>query len=234
MTSMILRVVNSPLYSRGQHISTLPAAIGLLGINIIRSLAMVAFGRSVFAKNKNKLIRTHIWQHSLLTAIVSQAICLELGGAHVQEEAFVAGLIHDIGKILLCSHNMADYVAVLNHALDNKCAVAEAERHIYGIDHYQVGGIAVKEWNLPEQFTVYIGTDLNIPPVTAQLDPVQMSIRAANSLVKGAGIGGSLAEPEATKKALSGFGLKDELIGHLMDDKFIQDRMANELYRICA
>lgn len=77
----MLRVVNSPFYSHGNKVTTIPFAISLLGYSVVRSLALMAFSRSLFSHTRNPLFRLHIWQHSLLTAIASQTICRELGNA---------------------------------------------------------------------------------------------------------------------------------------------------------
>ncbi len=84
VASLVLRVVNSPLYSRGNKVATIPIAISLLGYSVVRSLALLAFSRSLFSQTKNALFRLHIWQHSLLTAIASQSICMELGESKAQ------------------------------------------------------------------------------------------------------------------------------------------------------
>jgi HD-like signal output (HDOD) protein len=79
VASLVLRVVNSPIYSRGNKVATIPLAISLLGYSVVRSLALLAFSRSLFSQTKNTIFRLHIWQHSLLTAIASQTICHKLG-----------------------------------------------------------------------------------------------------------------------------------------------------------
>jgi HD-like signal output (HDOD) protein len=79
VASLLLRVVNSPFYSRGSKIATIPYSISLLGYSVVRSLALMAFSRSLFSHTKHEMFRLHIWQHSLLTALASQTICQQLG-----------------------------------------------------------------------------------------------------------------------------------------------------------
>lgn len=232
--SLVLRVANSAIYNRGKKINTLPVAISILGINIIRSLTVLALTRSIFTQSENDLIRTHVWHHSLLTAIASQNICKELGGENQCEEAFIAGLLHDVGKILLFSHYNEDYVDTVDFSLKNNCASFEAEQKLLGIDHLEVGQQAVKEWKLPAHFVSYMGVNLEQPMGIQPENTVQLSLMAANSLVKGAGIGANIMESGIRKAKLMAIGLDEKLSDDLLEDDYMQELMKNELYQQCA
>ncbi|SFU31098.1 metal dependent phosphohydrolase [Nitrosomonas eutropha] len=234
VASFILRVANSPIYNRSQPIRTLPIAISLLGINIIRSLVILAFSRSVFSKNKNALVRTHIWQHSLLVAIASYNICSELGKSADCEEAFVAGLVHDIGKILLFTHARKDYMDALTYALESDCSSREAEQRFLGTDHYQIGEQAVRAWKLPSQFQLYIGTDLDqLAPGQAE-NKILLWLAIANNLIKGAGIGANPCDLDVRKEKLIAYGLNEEYADYLLDEAFFQKLIDDEIYQFCA
>lgn len=234
VASFILRVANSPIYNRSQPIRTLPIAISLLGINIIRSLVILAFSRSVFSKNKNALVRTHIWQHSLLVAIASYNICSELGKSADCEEAFVAGLVHDIGKILLFTHARKDYMDALTYALESDCSSREAEQRFLGTDHYQIGEQAVRAWKLPSQFQLYIGTDLDqLVPGQAE-NKILLWLAIANNLIKGAGIGANPCDLDVRKEKLIAYGLNEEYADYLLDEAFFQKLIDDEIYQFCA
>ena len=232
--TLVLRVANSTIYNRGKKINTLPVAISVLGINIIRSLTVLALARSIFTQSENELIRLHVWHHSLLTAIASQNICCKLGGENQCEEAFIAGLLHDIGKILLFSHYTEDYVDTVNYSLKNNCASFVAERKLLGIDHLEVGQQAVKEWKLPEHFVSYMGVNLEEPRCDQAENTVQLSLKAANSLLKGAGIGASLLEPSIRKEKLMAIGLDEKLSDDLLEDNYMQGLLNNEIYQQCT
>ena len=235
VASLVLRVVNSPFYSRGNKVSTIPFAISLLGYNVVRSLALLAFSRSLFSHTRNEQFRLHIWQHSLLTAIASQTISQEWGESRLSDEAFIAGLMHDTGKVLMFNHNPALYQQVFEHAFVNNCSSVEAEHHYFGFDHCQVGAEAVKEWKLPEHFRDYMGTDLTLAQVAPQQDTVISCLRAANYLVKAAGIGGNeIDDGELKQAALLGFGLSSALCANLLQEGFVERLMENETYKLCA
>ncbi len=231
--TLILRVANSPIYNRGKHIKTLPIAINILGVRVIRSLVLLALSRSIFTQSKNKLMMRHVWQHSLLTAITSQTICNEIDVIKEGEEAFVAGLLHDIGKILLFSHFKEKYIVILEYALKNNCTSAEAEQIHLNINHFEVAQQAVKEWKLPGYFRNYIGVNLEQLSTSQMNDKVQQSLAVANSLVKGAGIGSNSWDQETRKDKLIALGLDSDFCDYLLEDTFLQKLMENEIYQQC-
>lgn len=235
VATLILRVVNSALYSRGNRIATIPRAISVLGFQVVRSLAMLAFSRSLFAQTNNKLFRTHIWQHSLLTAIAGQTICDALGDGKQKDEALVAGLMHDMGKVLLFTHDSRKYVEVLDAVLTEGRTSAEAEQQVFGCDHYQVGMEAVKQWRLPERFIEYMGTDLGPQKTGNTRDTVRLSIAAANRLIGTFGIGATaLADVEDRRAALMEYGLSAEVCEPWLQEEFLAELMRNDTYQLCA
>lgn len=234
VASFILRVANSPIYNRSQPIRTLPIAISLLGINIIRSLVVLAFSRSIFSKTKNALVCRHIWHHALLTAVASYTISAELGNPENCEEAFVAGLVHDIGKVLLFTHARKAYMQALTYSLDNYCPADLAEQKFLGTNHNLIGEQAVHAWKLPKQFLHYVGTNLDQFKPADSDDQILLSLAVANCLVKGAGFGANPDEPEELRDKLLGYDLQEEFVEHLLDEAFFQQLTENEIYQFCA
>jgi HD-like signal output (HDOD) protein len=235
VASLVLRVVNSSFYSRGNKVGTIPLAISLLGYSVVRSLALLAFSRSLFSQTKNVLFRLHIWQHSLLTAIASQTICQVLGNAKLHDEAFIAGLMHDTGKVLMFNHNPMAYENVFKLSFDENCGSNYAETKYFGFDHCQVGLEAIKEWKLPERFENYMGIHLNALRPEKQNDVILQSLMVANYLIKSVGIGANPVNDIETKKfALLSFGLNEDFSEQLLQEQFMQDLLDNETYKLCA
>jgi putative nucleotidyltransferase with HDIG domain len=229
VASLVLRVVNSPLYSRGNKVGTIPLAISLLGYSVLRSLALLAFSRSLFSETRHEAFRLHIWQHSLLTALASQRICQSLGDGRNGDEAFIAGLMHDIGKVLMFTQHPDMYQRVFEYMFESGCSSAEAEQKFFGFDHFQVGAEAVKEWRLPDRFNAYMGAELSHAE-----DAISTSLIAANALLKSAGIGArEIESPEARRARLQAFGLDDALCDELLQDAFIESLRESEIYRLC-
>ncbi len=235
VASLVLRVANSPLYSRGNTVAAIPTAISILRYGVVRSLALIAFSRSLFSHTKNDIFRLHIWQHSLLTGIASQALCHEMGASKLGDEAFMAGLMHDTGKVLMYSHDPARYRVVMGMVLSDTHVSLQAERELFGFDHCQVGLEAVTAWKLPEHFMTYLGTDLATPATQSGRDAVLDSLQAANYLVKASGLGACPVPDAAIRHtALSSFGLPAVVCEHVLQDAFIADLQQSETYLICS
>lgn len=235
VATLVLRVVNSPLYSRGNQIATIPRAISVLGFNVVRSLAMLAFSRSMFSKSRDSLFRLHIWQHSLLSAIAGRDICQAIGAGKAKDEAFIAGLMHDMGKVLLFTHDQARYLEVLSRVLEQGCPSSEAEQQVFGCDHCQVGGEAVTQWKLPERFTEFMGDELSISQPGIAADPVRLSLATAHFLIERAGIGRAPGNDiESSKSTLTALGLDEVLCDQWLQDDFVPGLMNDETYQLCA
>lgn len=235
VASLVLRVVNSSLYSRGKQIATIPLAISVLGFNVVRSLAMLAFSRSLFSQTKDPLFKRHIWQHSLLTAIAGQAVCQSLNQAGAKDEAFIAGLMHDTGKVLLFTHDKERYLQALTHSLETGCTSLEAEQRFFGVDHCEVGREAVAQWKLPERFIDYMAVDLNVPRQEYAADAVRMSLATANCLIKGIGLGAKMIEDADIRRGqLEAFGLNESLCNSLLEESFVESLIENDVYKLSA
>jgi HD-like signal output (HDOD) protein len=235
VASLVLRVVNSAIYSRGNVVATIPLAVSLLGFSVVRSLALLAFSRSLFSQTKNALFRLHIWQHSLLTAIGSQSICEILGNSKLHDEAFIAGLMHDTGKVLMFTHDPVAYENVIRYSLANRCESIEAEIKYFGFDHCLVGLEAIHHWKLPDRFNDYMGTNISQPQSKKYTDVVLQSLTAANYLVKSYGMGANPnKDGEIKKLSLLNFGLNAEHSAHLAEEQFMDSLMENDTYQLCA
>jgi putative nucleotidyltransferase with HDIG domain len=232
VASLLLRVVNSPFYSRGNKIATIPYAISLLGYGVVRSLALMAFSRSLFSHTRNPLFRQHIWQHSLLTAITSQNICQKLENSNLKDDAFVAGLMHDTGKVLMFTHNPDLYEQVFTLSFESNCSSVIAEQKYFAFDHCTAGLDAVAEWKLPERFNDYMGKELLMQ---AQDDVVLLSLTAANYLVKSAGVGGNLIEDEEARlAALLTLGLENSVCEEILNPEYFAELKESDTYKLCA
>jgi putative nucleotidyltransferase with HDIG domain len=235
VATLVLRVVNSALYSRGNTIATIPRAISVLGFQVVRSLSMLAFSRSLFSQTRNPLFHRHIWQHSLLTAIAGQTICKVLGHEKNKDEAFIAGLMHDMGKVLLFTHDQSKYLEVIDLVVTQGKPSAEAEQQVFGCDHYQVGCEAVSQWKLPERFIDYMGVDHSAPSPEHANDPVRLSLACANLVVGTMGFGArKIEERERREQKLFAFGIGPEVCGPWLEEQFQDELMNNDAYQLCA
>ncbi len=153
MSTMILKAANSSFYSRGNQVSSLQHAIAMLGFRVVRSLAMAANSKSLFETGKYSRFQRYVWKHSTVTGVISREIAAKMGRKEMQEEAFVAGLLHDIGKVILNIIDRKMFIQVLDTIAEENIPFAVAEQKIFGINHMQVGVKAAAEWKLPEIYS---------------------------------------------------------------------------------
>jgi HD-like signal output (HDOD) protein len=228
--SFVLRMANSAMYNRGKRIKTIPHAISLLGIDIIRSLAILSVSRAIFIRSGNALFHKHVWQHSLLTALACQQICLEAGESRLVEEAFVAGLLHDIGKVLLNYNCPDDYPVILSYVLEHSCSCAEAERKFLEINHNDVGRRAVVEWKLPDYFADYVGIDLEVFHSGQTDNKIMFYLAIANCLIKNAGFGAHMPALIERREKLMSLGASEKLCKFLLEEAFLQKLQRSDIY----
>ena len=150
LTTRVLRLANSSHYGAIRTISTVSDAVVLLGLRTVRNLAMAASCQELLAAELSGyyLGRGDLWRHSYCAALVAQSLSARVKYP-VAEEAFVAGLLHDAGKVLLSVHLRAKFNQVVYAANKRRVPFIDAEREVLGFDHAQVGARMLEKWNLP-------------------------------------------------------------------------------------
>lgn len=150
ITAKILKVANSAYYG-GNRAPTIGRAISFLGLSAIRSLVIgVSFQQMTGNKSESKHFnKVQYWLHCLSTAISCRVIAkLRLPGKG--EELYCAGMVHDLGLLVLERFTPKELDAAVEMSLKQSITLLEAERLILGFDHCEVGGLLAEKWNLSE------------------------------------------------------------------------------------
>jgi HD-like signal output (HDOD) protein len=157
LAGQVLKLINSAYYSLMNKVTSLTRAITMLGMNTVKNMALsTAIIRTVAgAKKSRALPTTKFWAHSI-GAGVSAKLLGEAKGLPVmeREELFIAGLLHDLGKVPFGD----DYIEALNIAKFEQLPLHEVELDVMGINHQQVGLMIAEKWKLNEFITTCIGT----------------------------------------------------------------------------
>jgi putative nucleotidyltransferase with HDIG domain len=159
LVSKILRIVNSAFYGLPKRVSTITQATVILGFNTVRNLALGASVFDVFRPGGASLgnwDRSKFWQHSIGCAVATKLLAREVRYSN-PEEAFVSGLLHDIGKVVLDQYLPDQFERVLQTVVQEHCSIAEAERMVIGVTHSDIGRWLAENWNLPVQLAEAIG-----------------------------------------------------------------------------
>lgn len=149
LTAKILKIVNSAYYGLYRKVGNVDHAIVILGFDEIRNISLAAClihfhrgpGSSRFNRNK-------FWSHSLCTAYVARALS-SLRPELNTEDAFVVGLLHDYGKVILHQYFNKIFEEILNAAAEREMPLYKISTEMLDIDHAEIGGIIAENWKLP-------------------------------------------------------------------------------------
>ena len=151
LASKVLKLVNSAFYGFPGRISTITHAIVILGFSTVKNVVLTA---SIFDAFRNKgdgnstFNLEDFWLHSIACGAASLSIAKQLG-SNEKEECFIAGLIHDIGKIILCQYMPQEFNFAISQSRKNSQLFYETEKKLFDSTHEEVGGYLTERWNLP-------------------------------------------------------------------------------------
>jgi putative nucleotidyltransferase with HDIG domain len=147
-TAKLLRVANSPFYGMSREVDTISGAIKLIGLSAVKSLVLSISFKDLHRHTEE--IDQILWGHSVAVAGVAEAVS-KYKGLHFEDELFVSGLLHDIGKTIINHSDASAYKEALAMVRENGMSFSEAETEIYGFDHCKVGGYIARKWKLPKR-----------------------------------------------------------------------------------
>jgi putative nucleotidyltransferase with HDIG domain len=212
LTARILRLGNSAFYGCQKPAATLTQAIMRIGLETLRSILFtVSFsgllGRRLAAYNAGSGV---LWQHSLAVALCSRHLS-QRAWPQRAEEIYVAGLLHDMGKLVLDQYLKADY-ARLQALIDvDGRPVMLAEREVFGVDHATVGAEMARRWRLPASLVDAIEWHhAGVPRVHLPEMPVLVHVADSLCMRLGLGISKPVQATEVTREAIAYLGLTDQ------------------------
>lgn len=146
----MLKIANSAYYGLSTEVDTISRAIAILGTNKIRDLVLSTSTSQAFEGIPNDLITMQdFWHHSLYCGLLAQILSKKSKKAN-SESIFIAGLLHDIGQLLMFNQlpeKSHEAILLLMEGTED-LDTFEAERHVFGFDHMQVGAALIKSWKL--------------------------------------------------------------------------------------
>jgi putative nucleotidyltransferase with HDIG domain len=147
LTSQILKISNSAMFGMVREITTLTQAIMTLGFSTIKSVVIASSAKNLYHRGSVGLQERLIWEHALVAAITSRAFAKSLRFPRM-EEAFIGGLLHDIGKSVLGLKFPERYSTLLRTVYNENGVCLDLELDTFGFDHAMVGEALVNRWNL--------------------------------------------------------------------------------------
>jgi putative nucleotidyltransferase with HDIG domain len=146
----ILRGANSPYYGLRQKVNSISRAVVIIGINNLRNMIVTEGLRDIFKgdNSKNAFSRNRLWLHCVAVSICSQMIMERIFGLN-GEDAFLCGILHDIGMIVEDQTAPDLFYRVCNTYDENSKPITDYEKEIVGTDHCEIGHLLAKDWQLP-------------------------------------------------------------------------------------
>jgi HD-like signal output (HDOD) protein len=221
LAARIMKISNSAFYGCQRQIQTLPGAIMLLGFNTLKSLVIVASVKEVF--KPFGLIEKMLWEHSFGAGLAARLIAKETRTVN-PDEAFLAGLLQDIGKIILYQHDRQKFQSIIERCYNEGMLFEEAEKDAFPLSHAELAGYVLKKWNLPgvivTAVTQHHSFDFPDPNDSYQCSMTAIASLADQCCIK-LGIGERMPREDlnlADNVAVGLLGLEPDSLEHLLEN----------------
>ncbi|MES2149946.1 MAG: HDOD domain-containing protein [Pseudomonadota bacterium] len=221
LTAKTLRLANSSVYGLQIKVTTIQQAITYLGFQTTRNLITAAAITGCFAEGKCPGFNDKaFWRHSIASAACAKVLARRL--RFNQDYAFTAGLLHDIGRLVLVSSFPAQYQLVMSWRQANDCTVLEAERAVLGIDHVVAGVALAEHWNFSDTMKSAIAG--HHEPDTPGSGLLANIVHVANAIVHALDLARDEDDlvPTVSSAAWTALGLNEESYLHVFRETELQ------------
>ena len=217
LSAQILGIANSAAFGRGHPISSVQHAIAMIGLSAVRKFVLARSISNLFGKRKiaPSFSVTRFNLHSVATGMFLELLA-EMVPLEDAEDAFLAGLFHDVGKLVIAVAMPEQYESILTAAAVTCESVLESERLMLQIDHAELSALAVDYWGLGEPIRMAAGYHHEPEKAPAALGKISlaMAVSQIDALVNAAGMSLLPAHPVGKMPALAfdGFRVDQELL----------------------
>lgn len=221
VSARLLRVANSAYYGAMHEVATVRQAIVVLGFEEVKTLALgIGIINSVnHAADTCGFSPRAFWMHSAGCALAARTIRFKTERSDAGLY-FTAGLMHDVGKIVLHLVLGDGYGCALEHGRRNGSSLIQAEQEVLGFTHAEIGAWLCERWKFPEQLVAAVGYHHSIGTAPPGVQGLCAAVHLADIVCKKAAIGssGDTAPCRADSAALSELGIRDEELDGLVDE----------------
>lgn len=206
ISARLIGMANSPVFVVGRRISTVNDAALVLGLSIVKSVAtVIALTEPIKIRASKIFTLSDLWLHSFSVAAGMRLLASRLPGRHKQDEnmLFLAGLLHDMGYLVMAHLDPAKFDAFISHVEAHpEASTIDLEISQFGITHAEIGGMMARKWNLPDDVIRVI--EGHHRPALDNI-PITL-VRIIESITGESAIRGA-ACPEASSEELEQIGL---------------------------
>ncbi len=230
LTARLLRLVNSAFFSLPWKVDSVSTAVRVVGTGQIRDLAVATSVISMFSDVPDDLLDMgSFWHHAMGCGVVARVLAGHRGEDNV-ERFFIAGLLHDIGRLVMIQCEPRAVGEALREARASGEELRVVERRILGYTHEEVGGVLLERWNFPQ--ALYEAVRFHHEPLRASRFPVEAAAVHVADLVTNAlgwGRSGEARAPRLVAEAWDALQVPAELLPALLEDASRQLAVAVEL-----
>lgn len=153
LTLKVLSVANSPLFGLKRSVNSIGSAILILGVQEIKSIiTSIKMAQTIKIKADNHFDPGKFLNHSMIVGVLAQRMSKDLG-FNFDGDCFVAGMLHDMGIVILHEYLHPEFLEIVDYTLQNNTSFLEAEYNILGLSHQEIGEFLTNKWSLPLVFS---------------------------------------------------------------------------------
>jgi len=230
ITSKVLRMANSAFFGVRRKVTSIRDAITLLGFETVRNVALVTASFEILKgeTGTREFDRVGFWLHSIGCGAIAKVLCKHLGIQ--RSDYFTAGIMHDMGKVVLDAFFSEHFAGVVKAVKDEQIPIREAEKKVLGVTHAEIGRYVARRWKLPPELVEAIA--LHHEPDKAEDDPQLVSLAHLADIMARrlrAGSGGDPSVPEIHEFARDTLSVTDEMLEEYVGEMNREIRVAQEM-----
>lgn len=223
MAARLLRIANSALYNFPSKIETVTHAVTIIGTNQLRDLVLASSVIKLFANVPEDLVSMEsFWRHSIACGLTARTIATVRRETNV-ERFFVAGLLHDIGRLIMYMEFSDAMGQVIKHCAAQPMLMFKAEKELLGFDHAKLGALLINAWKLPARLEEAVG--FHHSPMSAKRFPAEAAVIHAADIIANAmqlGSSGETRVPPLNEQSWQHIDLPPSAIGSIVDQLEVQ------------
>ncbi len=220
ITTRLLRIVNSAYFGFSNRVETVTHALAVIGTDQLSQLILATEVMSRFKGIPEEIYNIEsFWRHSLVCGLAARSLAGFCNEANI-ERYFVAGLLHDVGRLVMFSKVPKEMREVMQRSRELGSPLFKEEKKFFGFDHAEVGRLLIKSWLLPERLEESIG--YHHAPEDAINYPIEAAVTClANGIAHSVQLGDSaeVIVVPLNQRCWETLGLPESLYLHLVKDK---------------
>lgn len=223
MAARLLRIANSAFYNFPSKVDTVTQAITIIGVNQLQDLVLACSMVSMFKNVPEELVTMEsFWKHSIACGVTARIIA-SLRRENNIERFFLAGLLHDLGRLIFYMLRSKDMAEVIQRSEQDKCLLTTSEKEYFGFNHAKLGAMLLKTWKLPPSLvesTAYHHSPHHAKQYMLEASIVHIADVIANALAFGST--GEKRVPAINNESWEIIGLPTSAINNIIDKLVVQ------------